>query len=132
MNLFSNIDSYVTILVAIGSSATTFLVTKLNANKDLKISDRTLLSEDEKNFRQELRATIDEYKVELKEARKEITELRKEVGDLHQINLKLTLENKQLNIKVDDLKSEVQNLRNEKSINRKWYYEKQVDITTWS
>lgn len=121
MGIFENTDALLTFLVAIGSSATTLLVTKIQTKKDVRvnsiqaeINDRSQLSEDEKAFRQELRATIDEYKEELKEARKEITELRKEVGELHNINLKLTLENKQLNIKVDDLKSEIQRL-NQKS-----------------
>lgn len=115
MSIFNNMEALVTLAVAIGSSATTFLVTKLNTRKDVEISDRTLLSEDEKTFRKELKDTIDDYRVELREARKEIVELRKEVGDLHQINLKLTLENKQLNIKVDDLKAEIQNLREDRN-----------------
>lgn len=114
MNFFQNTDALLTFLVAIGSSATTLLVTRIQTKKDVQVNDRSQLSEDEKAFRQELRETIDEYKEELKEARKEITELRKEVGELHNINLKLTLENKQLNIKVDDLKSEIQRLDNMK------------------
>lgn len=108
MNLFENFDAFMTVLVAVGSSATTLLVTKLQTKKDVTINDRVQLSEDEKLFRAELKDTIEGYKVELKEARIEITELRKEVAGLHKINLKITLENKQLQIKVDDLRAELQ------------------------
>lgn len=92
-----------TLLVAIISSGTTFLVTKVQTKKDLKINDRNSLSEDEKIFRAELRSTIEEQRKELREARDEIAELRKEVAELHDVNLKLTIENKQFQIKVAEL-----------------------------
>lgn len=113
MNILDNIDAYLTFLVAVGSSATTLLVTKLNSKKDLAISDRTSLSEDEKAFRKELRETINQYNMELKNARGEIVELRKEVSALHKINIKVTLENKKLHTKVGELTDEIKSLRGE-------------------
>jgi predicted nuclease with TOPRIM domain len=98
-------------VVGIVSSVTTFFVARSNNSKDLTISDRQQLSEDEKAFRQELRDTINTYKQELEEARREIKELRQEVAELHQVNLNLTLENKKLQAKVEELKNELQNLQ---------------------
>ena len=89
-------------LVGIVSAVTTFMVAKSNNKKDTTISDRQQLSEDEKQFRLELKDTIDSYKTELEEARKEIRELRTEVTSLHKSNLELTLENKKLKLKVEE------------------------------
>lgn len=98
-------NALVTVGVALISSLSTYLVTKAQTKKDIHISEINTLSQDEKAFRAELRATIEEYKTELKEARGEIAELRKEVAELHDVNLKLTIENKQFQIKVAELMS---------------------------
>lgn len=112
-NIMENINAYLTFLVAVGSSLTTLWVSKLNSKKDLTINDRTSLSEDEKDFRRELRETINQYNQELKNARGEIVELRKEVSALHKINIRVTLENKKLHTKVGELTDEVKSLRGE-------------------
>lgn len=78
-----------------------YLVARNNNKKDLSINDRQLLSEDERQFRQEL-------KTELANNRKEIEGLRLEVENLRALNLNLELENKQLQIKVDELRQALQ------------------------
>lgn len=97
MNILTNA------IVAVFSSATTLIIAKSTNKKDITISDRQLLSEDEKAFRQELRDTINGYKTELEEARNEIKELRQEVSMLRKENMELVLENKELSNKVDSL-----------------------------
>lgn len=101
-----SMEVWIPIAVAIISSLTTFIVAK---SKN-KITYRQLLSEDEKQFRADLKAIIGSYKQELrdtreelKESREEIKELREEIIKLHQINLNLTMENQKLVGKVDEL-----------------------------
>ena len=93
-------------IVGLVSSFITYLVSKNNNSKDLTINDRQQLSEDEKQFRAELRETILEYKRELSEyrdkivelngelykARKEIRELNTEGRRLHEVNVELRIE----------------------------------------
>ena len=93
-------------IVGLVSSFITYLVSKNNNSKDLTINDRQQLSEDEKQFRAELRETILEYKRELSEyrdkivelngelykARKEIRELNAEVRRLQEVNVELRIE----------------------------------------
>jgi uncharacterized protein involved in exopolysaccharide biosynthesis len=79
-------------IVGVLSSVTTFLVAKSSNSKDLTVNERQRLSEDEKQFRAELMAIINSYKVDLEASRKEIKELREEVASLHKINLELTSE----------------------------------------
>lgn len=79
-------------LVGVISSVTTFMVAKTSNSKDLTVNERQRLSEDEKQFRAELMATINSYKEDLEASRKEIKELREEVASLHKINLELTFE----------------------------------------
>ncbi|OME54145.1 hypothetical protein BSK59_16330 [Paenibacillus odorifer] len=98
-------------LTAIVASVGTFLATRNTNTKDITMSDRKALSEDEKSFRQELKDIINSYKVDLEEAREEIRTLSDEVAQLHKINLELTLENKRLQVKVDDLRTELQLFR---------------------
>lgn len=98
-------------IVGIVSSATTFLATKSTNKKDIEVTERQQLSEDEKQFRAELKETIDSYRQELEFSRKEIKALREEVASLHQVNLELTLENRQLVIKVDSLRAELQTFK---------------------
>lgn len=100
-------------VVGVISSITTFFVAKTNSKKDLTINDRQQLSEDEKQFRAELRDTINSYKEELEQARNDIRQLRGEVEKLHKINLDLTLENKQLQLKVDSLRTELMLFKSE-------------------
>jgi hypothetical protein len=115
-------------IVGLVSSVTTILVARTNSSKDLTMSERQLLSEDEKHFRAELMETINSYKADLEASRKEIKELRNEVADvhkinlelrsevanLHKINLELTVDNKQLQLKVDGLTKEVQMFKKDK------------------
>lgn len=77
-----------------------FLVAKGKARREFMISDRQLLSEDEKKFRQELME-------ELLRNRNEINSLRKEVETLRKMNLNLEHENKQLQAKIDELRVEL-------------------------
>lgn len=77
-----------------------------NANKkDLAISERQLLSQDEQAFRAELRETLNFYIEESKAYKEEISMLRAEVNQLREENYALILENRQLNAKVDELMS---------------------------
>ncbi|EJW13994.1 hypothetical protein M5X02_31455 [Paenibacillus alvei] len=98
-------------ITAIIGSLGTLWATKNTNRKDITMSDRKALSEDEKIFRQELREIITEYKTDLEGAREEIRTLSEEVAQLHKINLELTLENKRLQVKVDDLRTELQLFR---------------------
>lgn len=102
-------------LTAIVGSIVTLLIAKNASKKDLAMSDRKALSEDEKAFRQELKDIINGHKADLEEARGEIRTLSDEVAQLHKINLELTLENKRLQVKVDDLRTELQAFRGRES-----------------
>ena len=109
------LEIIIPVIVAIVSSVATFFVAKGNN----KVSDRKLLSEDEKAFREELRQTILDYKQEvedtrqeLKESREEIRDLRDEIAQLHKLNLDLTLENQKLVNKIESLSILVGKLKN--------------------
>lgn len=77
-----------------------YLTAKHKVKKDITINDRKLLSEDEKQFRKELRE-------ELLRNREEINHLRKEVETLRRMNINLEMENKQLQAKIDELRAEL-------------------------
>lgn len=98
-------------VVGLVSSVTTYLVAKSGNSKDVTLTQRSSLSEDEISFRSELKEMINAQKVELEGARNEIKELRKEVADLHKTNLTLTLENRTLQEKVDEFALENKNLQ---------------------
>lgn len=98
-------------VTAVITAVGTYMVATSTNKKDVTMSDRKSLSEDEKAFRAELKDIINSYKNDLEEAREEIRSLSEEVAQLHKINLELTLENKRLQIKVDELRSELQSFR---------------------
>ncbi|GAA0376573.1 hypothetical protein [Bacillus horti] len=97
-------ENIVTSLVSLAGMFITglfgYLVAKGKARKEFIISDRKLLSVDEKQFRAALME-------ELHRNRKEITSLRKEVENLRRMNINLELENKQLQAKIDGLRVEL-------------------------
>ncbi|EPY09407.1 hypothetical protein RQP50_02140 [Paenibacillus sp. chi10] len=99
------------VITALVTAIFTFVATRSTNRKDVTISDRKALSEDEKAFRLELKEIINSYKTDLEEAREEIRVLSEEVAQLHKTNLELTLENKRLQVKVDDLRVELQSFR---------------------
>lgn len=108
--MIMKLEIWIPVVVAIISSLTTFIVSRNKNKKDLDIKSRELLSEDEKQFRADLKAIIGSYKQELQDtrselraSREEIKELREEIAKLHQINLNLTLENQKLVAKVQEL-----------------------------
>lgn len=78
-----------------------YMTAKSQNKKDMTISDRQLLSEDERQFRAELIA-------ELARNREEINSLREEVERLRRQNINLEFENKQLQLKIDELRMELQ------------------------
>jgi septal ring factor EnvC (AmiA/AmiB activator) len=105
-----NLEIWIPVVVAIVTSITTFIVAKGRNKKDMSVNDRKLLSEDERQFRADLKEIIGSYKKELeetrnelKESREEIGELREEIAKLHKLNLLLSLENQKLVLKVEEL-----------------------------
>lgn len=113
MSFDSLINIAIPTMVGIISSVTTYLIARGNNVKDISINHRQQLSEDEKNFRQELKSIVDSYKGQLEEALGELRTLRKEVAELHTANLNLTLENKHWRIKVEELLEQTRGDRNE-------------------
>jgi hypothetical protein len=104
----------VPVVVAVVSSLGTLFVTKSNNKKEMAVSDRQLLSEDERNFRQELKETIALYKDEIVSLREEtsaykeeISALRDEVRLLREVNLHLEVENQKLVVKVENLSQQI-------------------------
>jgi chromosome segregation ATPase len=104
----------VPVVVAVVSSLGTLFVTKSNNKKEMAVSDRQLLSEDERNFRQELKETIALYKEEIVSLREEtsaykeeISALRDEVRLLREVNLHLEVENQKLVVKVENLSQQI-------------------------
>lgn len=97
-------------VVGLVSSITGFVIAKSNNKKDLTVHDRQQLSEDEKQFRLELKGMIDSYKTELAEARQEIKSLRDEVSQFHLINTKLSVEKEQLSVENKKLEAKLSKL----------------------
>ena len=95
-------------VVGLVSSVSGFVIAKSNNKKDITVNDRQQLSEDEKQFRAELKGMIDSYKVELAEAREEIKSLREEVSQFHMINTKLSVEKEQLSVEKKKLEAKLQ------------------------
>jgi ACT domain-containing protein len=112
LNYFN--ETTTTIILTISTNLITYFATKNTNKKDVIISDkeltmseRQLLSEDEKSFRAELRE-------ELEGAKTEIREMRKEIGILHEANIKLMIENKHLQVTVEELTTELKKFNGDK------------------
>jgi predicted RNase H-like nuclease (RuvC/YqgF family) len=108
------LEVLIPVLVAVVSVIGTVFATKSTNKKDLTVSDRQLLSEDERNFRQELKDSINMYKTEIvslrdetKAYKQEIIALRDEVRLLREVNLHLEVENQKLVIKVEELSQQI-------------------------
>jgi hypothetical protein len=108
------LEVLIPVAVAVVTALGTLFVAKSNNKKELTVSDRQLLSEDERNFRQELRESIVMYKNEIVSLREEtklykeeIVSLRDEVRLLREINLHLEVENQKLVIKVEELSQQI-------------------------
>ena len=126
-------------VTAVVSSVGTYFVTSSNNKKDLTVSDRQLLSEDEKIFRKELKDTINmnrdeinSLKKETKSYKDEISSLRDEVRLLREVNLHLEVENQKLVIKVENLSQQIIRLEkmNEKDMNENADGEETTNIDT--
>lgn len=100
---WTSLESVAPLASALVSGIFTYFVTLSKNKKDLTMHDRTLLSQDEKEFRAELRAEIKAYKEEIKAYKEELKDLRDEISQLREINLQLEIENRELNSKVDIL-----------------------------
>lgn len=109
------ISVFVPALVGLVSSVFTFFISKSNNNKDLAINDRQQLSEDEKQFRAELRETIDGYKNELVSYRLEIASLHKELSQANREIGKLSREVNRLQQVNQELKVELMRFKKDRS-----------------
>jgi chromosome segregation ATPase len=121
-----NIETWIPVVVAFVTGLTPFFIARSTNKKDLTVNDRQLLSEDERQFRADLKGIIGSYKQELedtrnelKQSREEIKELREEIAKLHKINLVLTLENQKLVLRVEEFSVFLKKLKNNEEIDEK-------------
>lgn len=90
--------SWLTAVSAIAGSIITYLITKVNKDKDVSISDRKQLSKDQYQLIAELREMMQEQK-------DEIENLREEMKTLQGVNINLIIENEKLQGKIAELNS---------------------------
>lgn len=98
MNFFGihiGIEWFTTLITLIGA-VLGYLGTKLTTKKDLRISEREQLSNDQHHLISELKSLLHEH-------REQIDELKTEISKLQQANIQLTIENNKLSHEIAEL-----------------------------
>ena len=99
--LFDHFTPLLNFFGIIASGLFGYWAARIQAKKDLMISDRQQLSEDERQFRASLIEELGKHKEEIRQLKEEIERLREQ-------NINLQYENKKLQLKIEELTREVQ------------------------
>ena len=110
-------SAWIPVITAIITALVTFVVTKTNVRKDMKVAEVNSSTSDRVQLSKSQLELIAELRTMMQEQGDEMENLRKEIRDLQQVNINLMFENKKLQFKLESLNSRLTGMNDNNKIN---------------